>query len=344
MCWWSARAGRCSSSASTCSVQRTRNSSRRRHRRSNVGLPRILDALRDAYPSSQVIGIDAPTTARTTYLAYMSRGPSFATVLLDASTAEVLGELPQHSWIHTLQQLHFNLLSARTGRLINGIGAGCLLMLCVSGAVIWWRGRGHWRSGFTVNFAAPWPRLLRELHGALGAWAFLMIAMWATTALSFTFPRQFRAAVSAVFPVTTTIAPSSDPAGARTRSATSWAAMIAGAQSLRPNRHIARVVMPTREHDPLQVFFVNEHPTPADAHTFDVVYVDRYSGRPLQQSASHTTTGDAILAWTRPIHVGGFGGGASTKLLWFTFGLMPALLFLTGVTSWLQNRSDRLRT
>jgi uncharacterized iron-regulated membrane protein len=85
-------------------------------------------------------------------------------------------------------------------------------------------------------------------------------------------------------------------------------------------------------------------PASSCPHTFDVVYVDRYSGRPLQQTAPHTTTGDAILAWTRPIHVGGFGGGASTKLLWFTFGLMPALLFLTGITSWLQNRSDRLRT
>ena len=98
----------------------------------------VLQALRDGYPDGRISGIDAPTTARPTYLAYVTSGDQFRTVLVDPLSGDILGELPEHSVVRTLQDLHFDLLAGPTGRIVNGIGSVCLLLLCLTGLVVWW--------------------------------------------------------------------------------------------------------------------------------------------------------------------------------------------------------------
>lgn len=105
----------------------------------------VLESVRNAYPRGRLAGVDAPTTVRPTHLAYVTEGGRFRTVLIDPVTAAVLGELPEHSAVRTLQDLHFDLLAGRTGRLVNGIGALCLLLLCLTGPFIWWPGRASGR-------------------------------------------------------------------------------------------------------------------------------------------------------------------------------------------------------
>lgn len=126
----------------------------------------VLESVRNAYPNGRLTGIDAPTTVRPTHLAYVTEGGRFRTVLIDPVTAAVLGELPEHSAVRTLQDLHFDLLAGRAGRAVNGIGALCLLLLCLTGPFIWWPGRAGWRRGFTVGWRRPWRRMTWELHGS----------------------------------------------------------------------------------------------------------------------------------------------------------------------------------
>ena len=65
----------------------------------------VLERVRDAYPRGRLSGVDAPTTVRPTHLAYVTEDGRFRTVLSDPVTAEVLGELPEHSVVRTLQDL-----------------------------------------------------------------------------------------------------------------------------------------------------------------------------------------------------------------------------------------------
>lgn len=88
----------------------------------------IVGNLRIAYVRGDVVGVDAPTTARPVYLGYVSDHEGFHTVLADPATGNVLGKLPDRSAIGTLQNLHHNLLSGPTGELVNGFGALCLLL------------------------------------------------------------------------------------------------------------------------------------------------------------------------------------------------------------------------
>ncbi len=135
---------------------------------------------------------------RPTHLAYVTDGDRFRTVLIDPVAAAVLGELPDHSAVRTLQDLHFDLLAGRTGRAVNGSGALCLLLLCLTGPFIWWPGRAGWRRGFTVDWRRPWRRVTWELHGAVGIWTLVLTAGWAVTGAWFVFPGEFRAAVNRI--------------------------------------------------------------------------------------------------------------------------------------------------
>jgi uncharacterized iron-regulated membrane protein len=294
--------------------------------------PTILEHVRDAYPNGRVSGIDAPTSARPTYLAYVSSGNDFATVLVDPVTARVLGELPARSFVRTLQDLHFDLLAGRTGRVVNGIGAALLLAMCLTGVVIWWQGAGKWRRGLTVDFGRNWKRINWDVHSAVGFWSLLLIAMWAVTGIYFAFPSQFRAAVNWLSPVTVARAPSSRQPDAGSAPA-SWRDLIARARTHVPDQFVARVVLPSSDTGAFLVMFSPTAPTPLGT-PLTSVYLDRFTGARLQESRrGPRTTGDVLMDWVGPLHVGSFGGN-TVRVAWLVLGLSPPLLFVTGFLMW----------
>lgn len=294
----------------------------------------VMDSVVKAYPDARLAGVDAPTTARPTYLAYVIRDERFVTVLADPVSARVLGELPDRSFVRVLQDLHFDLLAGRAGRVINGLGAMCLLVMCLTGVVIWWPRMTNWRRAFTVDTGRGWRRVNWELHGATGIWTVGLIAMWAITGISFAFPPQFRSAVNSLSPITMHRPPVSEPAGATEATRRPWATLIEQAQQRVPTQFAARVVVPSDARGAFLVLFSAARPTPAGTADLTPVYLDQYTGEVLTEApASTRTAGDLIMAWIAPLHVGNFGGTA-VKVAWLVLGLSPPLLFTTGLVMW----------
>jgi uncharacterized iron-regulated membrane protein len=293
----------------------------------------ILESVRDAFPGDRVSGIDAPTTVRPTYLAYVVRGGTFLTLLVDPVSGRVLGELPQKSLVRTVQDLHFDLLAGRTGRVVNGAGALLLLGLCLSGLVIWWPGIPNWRRGFTVGFRRNWKRITWDLHSATGIWTVAMIAMWAITGVYFAFPSQFRTAINAISPLTVVATPQSDSAGSNTAPPT-WRALIARASERIPDQHVARVVTPYDGKAAFLVMFSPVAPHSAGGSALTAVYLDQYTGEVLEAAANtDRSVGDVIMRWVAPLHVGNFGGDG-VRAAWLILGLSPPLMFVTGFIMW----------
>jgi uncharacterized iron-regulated membrane protein len=291
----------------------------------------IMESVVRAYPGDTLSGIDAPTTARPTYLAYTSSGNRFRTLLLDPVTATMLGELADTSFVRTLQDLHFDLLGGRTGRIVNGIGAAVLALMCITGLVIWWQGRTHWRRGLTVDFGRNWRRINWDLHRTCGFWTAAIVLMWAVTGVYFAFPSAFRSAVNRISPITRTHTPPSSPPDGRTP--LSWRALVVEAQRQEPRQHVARVVVPSTDTSAFLVQFSPIVPTPLGAD-LKSVYLDQYSGVVLTPAASpQRTAGDIVMAWVAPLHVGNFGG-VGIRIAWLVLGLAPPLLFVTGFIMW----------
>ena len=100
-------------------------------------------------------------------------------------------ELSRRFSIEWIVNLHENLLSGSTGRLVNGIGAICVTSLGLTGAIVWWPGIRNWRRSLTVKWRANFARIIWDLHSALGFWCFFFILVWGISGIYFSFPQLF---------------------------------------------------------------------------------------------------------------------------------------------------------
>jgi uncharacterized iron-regulated membrane protein len=100
-----------------------------------------------------------------------------------------------------LGDLHINLLAGKRGRAVNGIGAGILTVLCLSGFVIWWPGVDSWRRSLSINWHANWKRVNWDIHSAVGIWIFLFILMWGVTGVLLVFPLPYQNLVAHFTPI-----------------------------------------------------------------------------------------------------------------------------------------------
>jgi uncharacterized iron-regulated membrane protein len=292
----------------------------------------VLETVRDAFPNDRISGIDAPTTTRSSYLAYVINDDTFQTLLLDPRSGRLLGELPNQSILRQLRDLHVNLLSGRVGRVANGLGAVCLAVMALTGVIIWWPGIATWPRALTIDPRRSWRRINFDLHRAVGFWASAFVVMWAVTALNFLWPQPFRSVVRRISPITDTGAFTSRvPAEAPTR--TPWRTILDTARAAVPGAHVARVVVPSSDTAAFLVMFSAVQPRPGGIRLTSV-YLDQYSGEVLQVlDASNQTVGDTIMAWVAPLHIGNFGGNG-IRVAWFVLGLTPPLLFVTGFIMW----------
>jgi uncharacterized iron-regulated membrane protein len=115
--------------------------------------------------------------------------------LFDPYTGNNLGDTVacEPTWVTQIAELHDNLASGRRGLRLNGVGAIAIVTMIVSGAVLWWPGKKRLRHSVTLHRNVSGRRFIRELHSVMGFWSFLLLLLWAVTAIYFAFPAPFNA-------------------------------------------------------------------------------------------------------------------------------------------------------
>ena len=99
-----------------------------------------------------------------------------------------LSQLLPMNWV---LDLHKSLLGGPTGLVINAFGGFSLLLLTLTGAVIWWPGRRHWRRSLTIQWRARFPRISWDAHSALGFWFLPLVGMWGVSGFYLASPQSF---------------------------------------------------------------------------------------------------------------------------------------------------------
>jgi len=123
--------------------------------------------------------------------------------LFDPYTGHDLGESRPYSiqFLGWLVDLHVNLLSGKTGRLVNGVGAVFVLLLALTGAVVWWPGVRTWRRALAMQPASNWKLFNWELHSVIGLWMLPFVLMFGVVGVYAGFPEAFQAFVNKVAPL-----------------------------------------------------------------------------------------------------------------------------------------------
>jgi len=154
-------------------------------RSDRLDLPTLKRAAERAHPGFEVNWIWDRKGSSELIEIWMSDGVKQQQCLFDPFTGRDLGEaIPKTiQFLNWVKKLHANLALGRTGQLINGLGAVLLVVLGITGAVIWWPGRRSWKRHLTVRPRVCFKRLNRELHSAIGFWTVPLVLTWGLTGI-----------------------------------------------------------------------------------------------------------------------------------------------------------------
>lgn len=221
-------------------------------------------------------------------------------------------------------QLHGNFFLGREGRAwaVGPLGVA-MLLLGVSGLVLWWPKRGQWKYAFLVRRTARGLRFHRELHAATGIWIFVVFMAVSFSGVVIAWPQTMGMNPPGFNP---RAIPTVVPRDGKTLGATE---AVAAAQKAMPDAQVRSVTLPARPDQAITVSLLHGFMNAS-------VFLDPYTGQVL----SVRDPSGRFMAWQRPLHQGSLG--PVWRFLVFLSGLVPLLFVVTGVIMWAKKRKRRV--
>ncbi|MDN5870515.1 MAG: PepSY domain-containing protein [Nitrococcus sp.] len=271
---------------------------------------------------------------------YWMSGEERQRVYIDPWSLDILGVRAEHAGLlGFLQELHVQLLAGAQGLFANGILGLILLFMVLIGLCIAWPG---WRRlPKTLRIPRRGPRVARwlALHRSTGLILWLLLFISALTGAGMVFHEQTNAALIALFGGPGLPEP---PRLARTAPRPvqrSPAELLTIAQSVMPQASATWIQFPTRPSAPFTVRL--RHPDNPHPNGTSYVALDAATGEVLMSyNSNHGGAGQQIADLKYPLHIG-TALGLPGRVAILVTGLVPTLLFVTGVYTWWRKRQQR---
>ncbi|HTS50955.1 MAG TPA: PepSY-associated TM helix domain-containing protein [Bryobacteraceae bacterium] len=291
----------------------------------------VVTNLRQAYPRWHLVSVLAPGESDATFVAVLE-GRGRIRVASDPNSGKVLGQFPAgRNWLDFTRELHETLLlSGHTGRLLNGIAGGFLLLLNATGLVIWWPGIRNWRRALMVDFRRNWRRVNWDLHSAAGFWTLAIVSFWAITGMYFAWPRQTFRFVNSFSKIISARPPAIIVAPEIPNGTLDLRALVERARVLDPGTKLAGIAFPYSRRAPLAIL-MSRRDSPGREYD-DTVYFNPYNGEYIStwRYGVNQSLGDWLIWLQVPLHFG-TSWGLAVKLVWGAAGLAIPLLTITGL-------------
>lgn len=268
-------------------------------------------------------------------------------VLIDPVSLQVLDvQGAMTPWVRFFHDLHGHVfITGGVGREIVGWLGVAMLVLGMSGLIIWWPRSGQWKSAFTIRKGAKGLRLHRDLHGAVGIWSLLLFMLVNFTGVYIAFPQQIGTAVNAIFPGRDMRAAMFQARVERPQpgqTAITLDDAVALAVSRAPEARFLNAFLPTRPDQALRIGLVRG--IPEDGAPVITVLIDPWRQSVIDVFDPKTfTIGETIIAWQRALHYG-TGLGGVYKFLVFVSGVIIPIFAVTGFFMWWIKRRNRRAT
>lgn len=233
-----------------------------------------------------------------------------------------------------IYDLHYRLLLGEIGGEVLGWLAFALLALLLSGLWAWWP-RGSWAKALRIKRHGQPQRTLRDWHKITGLSGLPFLILLTATGIMLELPKQSDTALNAIgLPVDS--APHVHRAGTEetpTTPAVIPSQAISAAKRILPQARIAWIETPPLAGGTYRLRMqVPGDPSYRFPHSF--VWVDGATRKVLAvQDAGKSPAGTAVNNWVHPLHDGS-AAGLIGRLLVALVGLVPLLLFVTGVLRW----------
>jgi uncharacterized iron-regulated membrane protein len=308
----------------------------------------VIEKLRAAYPRSHIVSVDAPSETDATFVSILE-GPGRFKIGSAPADGKILGEFPHNrTWLDTVAELHISLLDPRRGqgRMWNGVGAAFLLLLNLTGLVIWWPGIRNWKRALMVDFARGWRRINFDLHVAVGFWTILIASFWAVSGIYFGWPRQVFQFVNSISPIASARPPAIRVEPILDAPQPDLRELLRHAYAVDPGTTLGGIAFPYSRRAPLAIL-MRRRSAPGYEYA-DTVYFNPSDGAYIStwRYGVNQSLGDWLIWLQVPLHFGTYWGLA-VKIAWAAAGLAIPLLGVTGLLMYwnraLRRRWNRLR-
>lgn len=289
--------------------------------------------LHSAIPGARVLSTLAPDEQHHVFASMLATRNARLFATSDPFTGQVLRVVDMKTnWAFLIGEFHESLLAGEMGKQINGIAAVLLLLVLLSGLLLWWRGIKNWTRGLKVSFKSNWKRINYDLHCAVGLWTLLFCLMWSITTIVMVWPDWSSRTISIVSPLTDAVKEPEvmAPIHAGKPCSIHPQQMVNAAVAADSGTRFAVYSLMPKPGQPARIYLARG--AIRNRGTWDLVYVDPCSGNVLKvwHRWQFKSTADVLIAGSRMIHVG-FIWGFWAQVLWALAGLAFPLLALTSV-------------
>jgi uncharacterized iron-regulated membrane protein len=299
-----------------------------------------MASAQSSFPGATVTYLHVPSERLPVFQLQLLVQKKPVPAIADPQTGRVL-PLPR-TWVEVVYDFHtVLLLPSHHGMQWNGAGAAGLLILALTGILLWWRGLKTWWHAMGVSFRHRWRRINYDLHHAIGLWTLLIVSWWAVSSIYFAWYKPFTAAVKAVSPLVGMQEPNAQTSLHADKLAT-LESILAAAQQASPHGRLTYLFNPSLVPDEEVNAYMNLR-TPEDFGHADIVRFNAKSGAMLSlwHYGQNHSAGDWFLWAMQPLHFGTLWG-AWVRALWFAFGIALTALTITGLLMY-WNRYLRFR-
>lgn len=293
-------------------------------------IAQVIETLRLSYPHTHIVSVMAPSHIDPVFIAIL-QSRKRVTVACHPVTGQLLGEVPiRHSRLDWVYNLHEDLVSGRTGRVVNACFAAALLLLAITGLVNWWPGVRQWTRAIKVDFRRRWRRINFDLHSAVGFWSFSLLLIWSSSGIYFTWPAKCLSVIGRFSPIVNSRPPVVVVDRQDDIVSLDFHSMLMKAYSLDPGTQWKGIIFPSSRRSPFEMLLSRSQGTGRDYE--DTLYFNPYNGQYISiwQYGVNKTLGDWIIWLQIPIHFGTHWGLA-VKCIWALFGLGLPVLAITGL-------------
>jgi uncharacterized iron-regulated membrane protein len=166
--------------------------------------PELKRAAINAYPGYTVLSLAKPSNPdQAVSISLKSAGGRINRIFNPYTGADLGNAVPLGiTLVSDLLKLHDDLLGGTTGRKINGAGAALLVLIALTGIVVWWPGIRTWRRSLTIPRKVGSQRFIWGLHSAIGFWSLGFTVLFGLTGIYLGNPDAFQDLADRIEPLT----------------------------------------------------------------------------------------------------------------------------------------------
>ncbi|MGZ4969986.1 MAG: PepSY-associated TM helix domain-containing protein [Methylobacter sp.] len=231
-------------------------------------------------------------------------------------------------------RFHYSLALGEAGRTFVGIIALLLLFSVLTGLIVWWPSRGKFGQALSIKCHARAERFNFDLHKTFGFYCSVALLVVLVSGIEMVFPVYADGLVKAFLPL------AKKPetlmsAESRQKEPINLDQAVAITDQRFPDGVYKWIFFPQGERDVYRI--VKGSPQEVNrTRPKRTLWLDQYSGKIVQErDPMSDAAGDVFLQWLYPLH-NGEAFGLIGRILVFTLGLVPTVLYVTGFIRWRQ--------